>query len=71
MNLYQVIILLLLSKNRNFPHPTLAFSIFFYFCAMKNNFILAFMLVLLVLAGCMGTLRIDAEIWANHLSKIE
>ena len=33
---------------------TLAFSIFSYFCAMKNNFILAFMLVLLVLAGCTG-----------------
>ena len=59
------------SKNRNFPHPTLAFPIFSYFCAMKNNFIIAFLFVLLVFAGCMGTLRIDAEIWANHLSKIE
>ena len=44
----------LFSKKPNFPHSTLAFSIFFYFCAMKNNFLLAFMLVLLVLAGCTG-----------------
>lgn len=45
---------LIASKNRNFSLSTLAFPIFFYFCAMKNNFIIAFMLALLVLTGCTG-----------------
>ncbi len=41
-------------QKLNFLSPTLAFPIFSYFWAMKNNFIIAFMFVLFVLAGCSG-----------------